>query len=1077
MNRFCKLKRLIWLSAIAFAVSPGWGQNAKVSVRMKSNTVKELISSIEKQTGYKFSYDSEIGKIKIPGTVVKKDVPVSAVLKEILPGLGLNYSMMSDKMIAISANNKGSFNIAQRKNDSLSSVQVKGVVVDQNGEPLTGATVAVDESNAVTTADLDGKFLISVAPGQTLKFTMVGMQPVKIKFKGDRTDYRVELRSDDKLLSQVVVVGYGTMEKKRVTSAITSINADELISGLGGATIASALQGKVSGMTITGSASPNASSGYQLRGVSSVKGSNAPLVVIDGIPGGDLRAINQEDIESIDVLKDASAGAIYGTRASGGVILITTKKAKEGKAKVTYSAEVSTETIRKRLDMLTPEEYLAHDRGVDFGARTDWYDLLCQDTPISQRHTLTMSGGTKNMSLYSSLVYADQNGIVIGDGRKDYSVRTNGRYVTMDNKLELGVRMQYRETERDQRNASDSFQQTIAINPTVPVMDPDNPFRYNVDKAGMGNDFYNPIANIMDQTYSGVDQWFMGDFSVKLNILPGLSLQANAGVDRRQWQRTIYYNQFHRYSVNGGKLGQANFRYQRDLNLNYDAYASYIKQLNENNFIDLVGGWSYFYESGQEAFSMTNSDFTVDGIGPWDMGVGKDLVNGLASMSSNKSATEKLLSFYGRANYSYADKYIGTASYRREGSSKFGVNHRWGNFWSVSGGWRLNRESFLADVEWIDELKLRVGYGVTGNNNFASGNTVSNYISDQMYTTPGGLPWGPAYKSARNANPDLKWEEKKEFNVGVDFGFLNNRITGKFDWFSRVVDDMLFAVTAPAPPSTSKTITKNIGTLTNKGWEMEVTGRIIQSADFGWTSTVRVSHNESKIKNLGEESSQVLSDALPQSMGNTHKLVNGMTIGQFWLLKNAGVDENGEFLIYNADGEVVPAKGNDNIANKHYVGNAVPKYVLSFDNSFRYKDFDLAVNCRSYIDFDVFDTVNLFYGLQNQQGVNVLRSAYTDNAAVKGNRITCDYFLSDATFFKIDAVSLGYNIKLSKYQKYVNSLRLYLTARDVAVFTKFKGYNPEQNINGLFPGVLQFGSQNSIYPQTVNWTIGAQLKF
>ncbi len=1074
MNRPNIIMRFVAvIAALAFAL-PSMAQNAKVTLSLQPTSLKSLFSAIERQTDYRFSYDSSIGKRKISSPVNKKQTPVSTILKDVLPTLGLEYNMLSDRVIAVSEKKHKGEAAAARGG---AAARISGKVTDGSGEPLTGATIAVDGTRMAAVADIDGKFSLQAAPGQTLRVSLVGMTPVKVKVKAGQTDYNIEMKGDDKTLDQVVVVGYGTMQKKRVTSSITSVSGDDLMSGLGGATIATALQGKVSGLTISGSASPNSDNGYQLRGVSSVKGGTSPLIVIDGIPGGDLRAINQEDIESIDVLKDASAGAIYGTRASAGVILVTTKKAREGKATVTYSGEFSVESVRKRLDMLSPEEYLEHERGVDFGARTDWYDLMMRDTPFSQKHTVTISGGTKALALYSSLQYSDQQGIVIGDGRKDYSARLNGRYSLWNNRLEIGARMQYREAHRDQRNSSNDIEQTIALNPTIPVMDPDNETLYNVNKSGLGADFYNPVANIMDQDYQGTDQWFMGDLNLKFTILPGFTVQANAGVDRRQWTRTLYYNQNHRFSVDNNKLGQASHSYQKSLNTSYDAYASYTKEFGDMHHFDAVLGWSYFNESGQESFSMTNADFTVDGVGPWDISAGKDLSKGEASMSSHKNPTEHLLSWYGRVNYSYDDRYIAMVSYRREGSSKFGKNNRWGNFWSVSAGWRMNREAWLRDVDWLDELKLRAGYGVTGNDNFDAGYTTYLYTSDGMYPTPGGLSWGPAYKAARNANPDLKWEEKKEFNVGLDFAFFNNRLFGKFDWFYRRVDDMLFAVTAPAPPMTAKTILKNVGSLSNKGWEFELTGKIFQTQDFDWNATVRFSQNTSKIENLGEESSQITSDGLPQSMGNTHKLVNNQTIGQFWLFKNAGVDENGQWLIYDKNGEVVPAKGNDNIDNKYYVGNGIPKLVFSMDHNFRYRDFDLGIQCRSYIDYDVYDTVNLYYGLQNMKGVNLLRTAYDENAHIKGNRITCDYFLSDASFFKIDAISLGYTLNLSKWQKYVKRLRVYVTARDVATFTRYKGYNPEQNVNGLFPSVEEIRNKRSMYPQTIHWTFGLQLQF
>ena len=957
--------------------------------------------------------------------------------------------------------------------------QITGTVTDTSGEPMIGVSVVVEGSKTGASTDLDGRFQIKATPGQTLEISYIGYVTEKVKVAKDKTNYDIVMHEDTEVLDEVVVVGYGSMEKKRVTSSITSVKSDDLMSGLGGATIATALQGKISGLTTTGSASPNASNGYQLRGVASVNAGQGPLVVIDGVPGGDLRAINQEDIESIDVLKDASAGAIYGTRAAAGVILVTTKKAKEGKTQINYSFELSVESVRKHLDLLSSQEYLDLGLGNDYGYDTDWYSNLVRDNPVSNRHVLSISGGTENLQLYSSLLYSNQQGIVIGDGRKDYSARINGRYKTFDNHLEVGVNAQFREADRDRRNGTYTFQEAILLNPTLPLMDPDDPFNYNVGGVGMGGTVWNPVGDIAYKDNSNKDQWFLGDLNLKYRIINGLSLNATAGVDYRTNHTYTYYGQKHRESVTSGKRGKASHSYSKTLHKSFEAYASFMREFNDVHYVDAVLGWSFYEDNGTESFEMTNANFTVDGIGPWDMSAGTDLSDGQASMDSNKNPRQRLVSYFGRANYTYDNKYIGTVSYRREGSSKFGKNNRWGNFWSISAGWRMNREEWLKDVEWLNELKLRVGYGVTGNNDFGSGYTVRTYKANDMYPTNG--IWQPGYGSTRNINPDLKWEEKTEINVGVDYGFFNNRLYGKFDWYKRKVNDMLFEVAAPVPPMVYDTVMKNIGNLTNTGWEFEVTGQPFATKDFSWTSTVRLSHNTTKINNLGDAESFLLPDAMPNSMGYSHRIENGSTIGQFWLFKYAGLDENGKWLIYDKDNNVVPARGDgfDNLTNenKHFVGNAIPKLILAFENNFRYRNFDLGINLRAWIDYDAFSQLNLYHGLKSQSQENVMKIAYGDNAAINDTRITTDYFMSDASFLKIDAISLGYTLNTAKWLKYLNRVRLYVTARDVYTFTKYKGYNPEVSINGLFPGVEYVRSTSTMYPQTIRWTFGAQVTF
>lgn len=956
-------------------------------------------------------------------------------------------------------------------------VTVKGIITDSSGEPLVGATIAVPGTTTGTTADIDGKFTLKVEDDQTIQVTSVGFQTVKLKI-GKNREFNIVMKDDMQTLKDVVVVGYGTMEKKRVTSSITSIKGDNLVTGLGGSTIATALQGKVTGLTISGSSSPNSSNGYQLRGVASVNAGHGPLVVIDGVPGGDLRMINQEDVASIDVLKDASAGAIYGTRAAGGVILVTTKHAQEGKVKATYTTELSTETIRKSLDILSSRDYLEYGLGQDYGYDTDWYKQLVNENQLSQRHVLSVSGGSKSLQVYTSLVYQDLKGIVIGDGRKDYSGRMNAKYKMFDGKVELTVNAQYREANRDTRMGSSSAQQAITLNPTIPVMNPNDPRQYNVNTIGVGGTTWNPVADIKLKDYKGIDKWLQADATLKINLMEGLSVQSTFGVDNRQWQEYSYYHQNHLSMITANKRGRAYHYFSKTENRNVEAYASYMRDFNNLHRVDAVMGWS-FYQTGGESFDMTNGNFTVDGIGGWDMSAGTDLSDGLASMNSYKKPRERLMSFFARGNYSYDDKYMATLSFRREGSSRFGANHRWGNFWAISGGWRISKEKFMKDITWINDLKLRAGYGVTGNNDFGSGYTVRTYKSNDMWPTYG--IWQPGYGSTRNINPDLKWEEKKEFDVGIDFSILHNRISGKFDYYVRKVDDMLFEVPAPQPPMVFSTIMKNAGTLTNRGWEFEITGQIIKSRNLNYSSTLRLSHNTSKIDNLGDTNSYLYGGAFPQSMGYATKLVNGSKVGQFWLFKYAGLDSNGKWLIYDKDNNVVPVSSgtasNLTDANKHYVGNAIPKLILSMDHSLSYRNFDLGLSLRSWIGYDVFSQLNLYHGLKSSSQDNLLKIAFTDNKNINDTRILTDYFLNNATFLKIDALTLGYTLDTSKWQKYLSTARVYLTVRDLARFTKYPGYNPEVNINGLEPGFEYIRSTSSMYPQTIHWTLGVQLSF
>jgi len=957
--------------------------------------------------------------------------------------------------------------------------QVSGRVTDAAGEPLVGATVVVVGTTTGATTDIDGNYAINAPAGGQLRFSYIGYAEQTVEI-GTQSVINIALQDDSQVLKDVVVIGYGTMEKKSVTSSITSIKGDDLTAGMGGSTIATVLQGKVPGLTISGSSSPNSSNGFQLRGVASINASQSPLVVIDGIPGGDMRALIQEDIESIDVLKDASAGAIYGTRAAGGVILITTKRAKQGRVSVNYTGEFSIESIRKYPDLLSSSEYVEYGLGEDYGSDTDWFKELTNELPFSQRHTVSLSGGTEAAQVYTSFMAQDQKGIVIGDNRKDYSGRINARFNLFDGLVEVRANAQFRETERDNRNSSGIFKMAFGLNPTIPLYDPENPSDYNVVGNGISGTSFNPVADIMLRTKNGKDQWLLADATVKINLMKGLSLQGTVGIDKRQYQEYTYVSHDHKESIDNSRRGGASHKFSKDNRVSVEAYANYHRTFAEDHTLDVVAGYS-FWQAGGESFSMSNYDFPVDGVGPWDMGVGSYLTDGRASMDSSKDPRERLLSLFGRANYSYKDRYMATVSFRREGSSKFGPNNRWGNFWAVSGGWRLSNEAFMRDIRWIDDLKIRLGYGVTGNNGFGNGYTTRMYTANDMWPTNG--IWQPGYGSVRNINPDLKWEEKSELNVGFDFALFDNRLWGKFDLYYRQVNDMLYNVNAPMPPMVHDTVMKNIGSLENRGWEFELGGDIVRSKNFRYTSSVRLSHNKTRINRLGDDGFFLdeVTFPSPGNPGTAVRLQNGLELGQFFIYKYAGLDENGKWLIYDKNNEIVPAidgsTSNLIAENKHFVGNAIPKVILSWDHTFKYKNWDLSVYLRSWLDYDVFSQVNMYYGLANDSQLNVLKSAYTRNRNIKDEKILCDYWLDDGSFLKIDAINLGYTLDLRKWTRYIQSAKLYLTIRDLAVFTNYNGLNPEVDINGLYPGFEYVNDTASMYPQTTRFTLGVQITF
>ena len=947
---------------------------------------------------------------------------------------------------------------------------ITGIVEDET-DVLPGVSVVLKGTSKGIATNENGVYSIEVPNNNSiLVFSYMGFVTQEITV-GSRSSLNVLMAEDSKMLEEVVVVGYGTLEKRMVTTSVTSIRGENLLQGLGGSTIATALVGKVSGLAMSGTASPNSTVDFQLRGVASINAGKGPLIVIDGISGGDFRSVQQEDIKSIDVLKDGSAAAIYGTQAAGGVILITTKRPEAGPLKVTYTTELSIETVRKRPEMLSPEDFIANGLGEDFGYKTDWYDEVTNKNPFSQRHSINFSGGSKEARIYTTLSYIDNEGISIGDNRTDYSGRINADFKMFDNLLDITTNSEYRVAERDQRFGGSLYNMAMKLNPTQTPYDSNQPHGYNVWTGGW--EYFNPVADVMLRDYKGEDKWMLTDVTAKLNLTSFLTTQATAGYQWKQWQQNSFVSAQHKSSLDNSRRGEAYHTFSKDDRKIFDWLVNYNQRFGDHD-IRAVAGYS-FLETNGESFNMRNYDFPVDGIGPWDIGKGTYLSDGRATMASNKSVRTRLIAFLGRLNYSYKDKYLLMASIRHEGSSKFGKNNKWGDFPAISLGWRISEESFMKDFHFINDLKFRGGYGVTGNSDFTAGKSTRMYSSDTWWLADN--VWMYTYGSAHNVNNDLVWEEKKELNFGLDYSFLDNRIYGKLDIYQRKIDGMLYDISVSVPPAVHDKTTMNVGEMETNGWEFELGGDIIRNKDLSFSTMFRFSSYKQKINSLWGSDTRWDMNGFPApgSPGDARRITAGSTIGEFWLWKFAGFTGEGQWMLYDKDGNAFDAsKQTKKLEDKAFVGNAIPDLMIAWENNITWKKFDLNIHMRSWIGHDVFNTFDMYYGLPNVEEQNVLKKAFDKHKNVKGEKELCDYWLEDGTFLKIDAINLGYTTDLSSINKYIKKARIYLTIRDVACFSKYSGLNPEVNITGLEPGIEWF---NNAYPLVRRFTLGAQLTF
>lgn len=968
-------------------------------------------------------------------------------------------------------------------------VTVSGTVTDTTGEPLIGASVTVQGQRNGAVTDIDGNYSINVASDGVLNFSYIGYTSKDIAVNGNTT-INVVLEENASVLNEVVVIGYGTMDKKELTSAISHVGSKDFLS-VSSVDPSMMIQGKVPGVSITntGAGDPNNQASIQIRGVSSRSAGLGPLIVIDGVPGGDLTNINPNDIESFDILKDGAASAIYGTRGSNGVILVTTKKgSKDGVTHTTYAGTVAWDFINKELNMMNAQEYRDvrlgwGDRGVDLGGNIDWLDKVSR-TGFSTRHTLSLSGGNDRSNYRVSADYKRANGIDLRSAREEYGARAAVMHSTKGGLLTFNVNVAPRIIYRDNADWG-AFCNAIEANPTTPLMDPENPSRYyNFQGQVVG---YNPVEKLVLERDNAQDKLLDWDATVKINLLPllapnqdsihNLTTQIMFADHQYSHDNSWFRPSTSTLAINGGYSGEASRSYTSERQYVLEWLANYSVRLGRHN-LKAMAGYSYQY-SQYSGFSAENKDFPNDGLTSDNLGSGElAKEEGEVLMSSYRNDA-KLISFFGRVSYDFAGKYLFTASLRHEGSSKFGANHKWGNFPAVSGGWRISQESFMEGASgWLDDLKIRADYGVTGNQDFGSYNSLDTMTGFGYYYYNGKYfqVWGPG----KNVNPDLRWEKGHNWNVGIDFSMFNNRLYGSLNYFNRRQQDLLGNYKVSVPPYLFDETFVNVGTMKNTGFEIDLTFNAVQTKDFSYTlnfigtamSNKFVDFSNSQF--VGQDYYNECGTQDPYPFYNLQRIEKGQPLGNFFMWKYAGISSEGEWLVYDAEGDIIRASQATD-ADRQVVGNGMPKFTMSTNHTFRYKNFDLTLFFRGAFGFDLFNIHDFYYGTRNFSG-NVLCKAYGKNFDINpdANPVVSDYFLERGDYFKLDMVTLGYTLKTPK-ARFLEGLRVYATAKNLFTITKFSGVDPSTyQVNGLTPGAQ--GSR-TYYPTTRQLIVGVQLDF
>lgn len=966
---------------------------------------------------------------------------------------------------------------------ALAQQKVTGKVKDSSGEPVIGASVVVKGNNTMgTITDFDGNFMLDVPTKSVLVISYIGYVTQEVPTVGKKS-LEIILKEDTKALDEVVVIGYGTQRKGDVTSSVASVKADNFVKGAV-KDVGQLIQGKVAGLAITNpNGDPTGSTQIRLRGTNTIGGANtAPLVLIDGIPG-ELGTVAPEDVESVDVLKDGSAAAIYGTRGTNGVILITTRQAKGVDInQVEYNGYVSTSLIAKKLDMLDADEFRTLYPDQDHGADTDWIDEISR-TPISHVHNLSLMGGNSKTNYIANLNYASRQGIMKKSDFESFQGRIEVTHRMFDDKLKLKFGLFGKKNQMESTTSGGSFRgwvygQATRRNPTDPVRNEDGTWNENVSKF----EYENPLALLYEAEGNVKKTQLRYNGNIVYNPIKDLTLSAVFSYIRDNMNRGYGETLNHISALRDGLAGWSSVGAYTKMEKLMELTAQYNKEIGAHKF-SVLGGYSY-NETDFEELWIDNYGFQDDYFGGWhNIGIGSALKDGKANIGSKKTPTN-LIGFFGRTTYSFKNRYLLMGALRYEGASQlWGTDNAWGLFPSVSVGWRITEEAFMKNQKIFDDLKLRVGYGVTGSQpkDPFLGVAMLKYGS---YAFVNGN-WIQTIVPASNPNPDLKWEEKKETNIGLDFVSWGGRLSGSIDYYNRDIDGLIYEYGVPTPPNLYNKTMANGGTMRNRGMEVLVTVIPVQNKDFEWSTTGTFSLNSNKLISLSgsifKSDYDYFNTGTVEYSGqvaDSHRVQVGESIGNFYGFKVVDVDSEGRWIYEDRNGELVNYKDFTHAPeDKHVIGNGLPKWYAGWNNTLRYKNFDLNVTMRGAFGFQIINGGRMNYeNVKNSRFENRLKSV---NDLVFGKHTLSpevepefnSYYVEDGDYWKIDNITLGYSF--GQVGKYIKSLRIYGSVLNALTITGYKGIDPEVSTDGLTPGY----DTRDRYPSVRSFTFGVNVKF
>jgi iron complex outermembrane receptor protein len=1060
-----KLTTFLLIVSIFKIEASNYAQNTKITLDLNNVTIEKVLKEIEMKTEFKFLFSRDDINVNKLVSVKTKNEKVKNILNKIFLDMSVSYELLNKQIIIKNTPKDKEENPTNLLIDQ--QLEIKGTVTDSNGTPLPGVSILIAGTVRGTQTDFNGKYSIQAEVGEIAEFSFIGMKTERIII-GSETIINVQLEEDLASLDEIVVIGYGSQTKKEVTGAVTGVKAEDFNKG-SIISPAQLLQGKVAGLNIVSpQGNPNGAFNIRLRGLSTLGANTQPLIIIDGIIGVDINSVDPNDIASMDVLKDGGAAAIYGTRGSSGVILITTKTGVRGKVKITYDGSFSAENKDRFLPVMNKKEYLSNG-GTDYGGETNWLNEVTR-TATSQVHNLSLSGGNDQTIYRASINYRDVDGVLLNSGFKQLNGRLNLTQKALDNKLTFTLNLAGTSKEA-QLGFEDAFRSSVVMPPSAPIYSSDPYYsKYGGYFQSEVHELYNPLAivnqNINDQKILRLMYNLRADYKLTENLTASVHYAQNNDTETRGQ----YISKYSYYGSGVDRNGLATSSSYNIKNELFEATGNYVKSFNLLNFA-FLGGYSY-QNFTSENFSIQAGNFLTDAFTYNNFSAAKDVADGKALASSLKE-NNKLIGFFSRMNINYDNTYFLTASIRREGSTRFGKGNQWGNFPGLSGGVDLRR---LIEIPKVDQLKVRTSYGITG------ALPDQSYLSQQLYG-PGSSAtyflfngaFTPVFSPQSNPNPDLKWETKSEVNFGVDFSMFNSRLNGTFDYYIRKTTDALITLEVPVPPNLFPTSVLNAGELRNEGIEANLEYDVVKNKMFGWTTRATFATYNTKIVSLSMGDIQYgVRDVggLPAPLvGNTVRVEEGNPIGQIigWIYE--GVDSDGNYILKDLN--------NDNLIDANdigVIGRGLPKGEFGWSNTFSYGKFDLNVLLRGVYGHDLVNlNRTMFEQISRISSYNLVNTEYFD-PTYSGPAAYNSYYLENASFIKLDNFTIGYNFKFPDQSK-LTSARAYVSGQNLFYITKYSGVDPEprytNNGNVLAPGVEPRNS----WVTTRTFTLGINLSF